>query len=59
MLANLFALLVGFALLSRHFEQSHLPQLMPRMLPDDWKGGLALLAWCSCSPASSTTSRPR
>jgi len=43
-LANLFALLVGFALLSRHFEESHVPQLMPRFLPDDWKGGLALLA---------------
>ena len=44
MLANLFALLVGFALLSRHFEQSHVPHLMPRLLPDDWKGGLVLLA---------------
>jgi Na+/H+ antiporter NhaD/arsenite permease-like protein len=44
LLANLFALLVGFALLSRHFEESHLPHLMPRLLPDGWKGGLALLA---------------
>ncbi len=44
LLANLFALLVGFALLSRHFEQSHLPHLMPRLLPDGWTGGLALLA---------------
>jgi len=43
-LANLFALLVGFALLSRHFEESHLPQLLPRLLPDDWKGGVVLLA---------------
>lgn len=43
-LANLFALLVGFALLSRHFEQSHLPHLLPRVLRDDWKGGFALLA---------------
>ena len=43
-LANLFALLVGFALLSRHFEQSNLPHWLPRLLPDDWKGGLALLA---------------
>jgi len=43
-LANLFALLVGFALLSRHFEQSQLPHLLPRILPDDWKGGLVLLA---------------
>ena len=38
-LVNLFALLVGFALLSRHFEQSRVPQLLPRLLPDDWKGG--------------------
>jgi Na+/H+ antiporter NhaD/arsenite permease-like protein len=43
-LANLFALLVGFALLSRHFEASHVPHLMPRVLPDDWKGGFTLLA---------------
>ena len=43
-LANLFALLLGFALLSRHFEQSQLPQVMPRVLPDDWKGGFVLLA---------------
>lgn len=43
-LANLFALLVGFALLSRHFEESHVPHLMPRVLPDDWKGGFTLLA---------------
>ncbi|HET9865033.1 MAG TPA: hypothetical protein VFP37_16430, partial [Steroidobacteraceae bacterium] len=44
LLANLFALLVGFALLSRHFELSGIPELMPRVLPDDWKGGLLLLA---------------
>jgi Na+/H+ antiporter NhaD/arsenite permease-like protein len=43
-LANLFALLVGFTLLSRHFEESCLPQMLPRVLPDDWKGGLVLLA---------------
>ena len=43
-LANLFALLVGFALLSRHFEESQLPRLLPRVLPDDWKGGVVLLA---------------
>ena len=41
---NLFLLLVGFALLSRHFAESHLPRLLPRILPDDWKGGLTLLA---------------
>src|SRR5262245_7671064 len=42
-LANLFALLVGFALLSRHFEESRVPQVLPRFLPDDWKGGFVLL----------------
>ncbi len=42
-LANLFLLLMGFALLSRHFEQSRIPDEMPAFLPDDWKGGLALL----------------
>src|SRR5688572_3634101 len=43
-LANLFALLVGFALLARHFEQSHVPHLLPRILPGSWYGGLTLLA---------------
>jgi Na+/H+ antiporter NhaD/arsenite permease-like protein len=43
MLANLFMLLMGFALLSRHFEQSGLPDEMPHWLPDDWKGGVVLL----------------
>ncbi|QIG91730.1 MULTISPECIES: SLC13 family permease [unclassified Bradyrhizobium] len=42
-LANLFLLLIGFALLSRHFEESRLPDKMPALLPDDWKGGLILL----------------
>jgi Na+/H+ antiporter NhaD/arsenite permease-like protein len=40
---NLFALLVGFAALSRHFEKSRIPALLPRLLPDGWTGGLALL----------------
>ncbi len=34
-LANLFGLLLGFALLSKHFEESRLPALLPRYLPDD------------------------
>jgi Na+/H+ antiporter NhaD/arsenite permease-like protein len=42
-LANLFLLLMGFALLSRHFEVSRVPDEMPALLPDDWKGGLVLL----------------
>jgi Na+/H+ antiporter NhaD/arsenite permease-like protein len=42
-IVNLFCLLVGFALLSNHFERSHLPLLLPKYLPDDWKGAFALL----------------
>jgi len=42
-LANLFLLLMGFALLSRHFEESKLPDLVPGFLPDDWKGAFLLL----------------
>ncbi|QDX79985.1 citrate transporter [Denitratisoma sp. DHT3] len=42
-LSNLLCLLLGFALLSRHFEKSHLPVILPRYLPDDWKGGFLLL----------------
>jgi len=42
-LSNLFLLLMGFALLSRHFEKSRIPDEMPAILPDDWKGGFALL----------------
>jgi Na+/H+ antiporter NhaD/arsenite permease-like protein len=42
-IANLFALLVGFALLANHFEQSHVPAILPRYLADDWKGGFMLL----------------
>ncbi len=42
-IANLFGLLLGFALLARHFELSQIPALLPRYLPDDWKGGFAML----------------
>lgn len=42
-LANLFLLLMGFALLSRHFEKSGVPDEMPAFLPDGWKGGFVLL----------------
>src|SRR5438105_14013498 len=42
-LTNLFLLLMGFALLSRHFEESRIPDEMPALLPDDWKGGVVLL----------------
>lgn len=42
--ANLACLLLGFAILSRHFEKSHVPLALPRLVPDDWKGCFALLA---------------
>ena len=42
-LANLFGLLMGFALLSRHFEESGVPNRLPDFLPDDWRGGFVLL----------------
>ena len=42
-LTNLLGLLLGFALLSRHFEDSRVPEVLPRFLPDDWKGAFILL----------------
>ncbi len=42
-LTNLFGLLMGFALLSKHFEESRIPAELPRFLPSEWKGGFALL----------------
>jgi Na+/H+ antiporter NhaD/arsenite permease-like protein len=42
-LANLFCLLMGFALLARHFEKSHVPVILPRFLPHDWKGAFLAL----------------
>jgi Na+/H+ antiporter NhaD/arsenite permease-like protein len=43
LLTNLFLLLVGFAFLARHFEESRVPDWMPAALPDNWTGGLVLL----------------
>ena len=42
-LTNLLGLLLGFALLSNHFERSKVPEVLPHFLPDDWKGGFLLL----------------
>lgn len=44
LLANLLLLLTGFAILARHFEDSHIPAVMPNLLPDNWTGGVVLLA---------------
>jgi Na+/H+ antiporter NhaD/arsenite permease-like protein len=42
-LVNLLLLLMGFALVARHFEESGVPAVLPRWLPDDWTGALWLL----------------
>ena len=42
-LTNLLCLLLGFALLSRHFEESEVPKVLPKYLPEDWKGPFVLL----------------
>ena len=42
-IANLGGLLLGFAVLSAHFEKSDVPKALPRFLPLDWKGPLVLL----------------
>jgi Na+/H+ antiporter NhaD/arsenite permease-like protein len=43
-LVNLLLLLLGFALLAKHFEDTEIPAVLPRWLPDDWKGCFVLLA---------------
>jgi Na+/H+ antiporter NhaD/arsenite permease-like protein len=42
-LINLLGLLLGFTLLSKIFEESSLPGMLPRYLPDDWRGPFLLL----------------
>src|SRR5258708_17421318 len=42
-LTNLLCLLLGFALLSRHFEKTRVPAVLPRFLPHDWKGAFIML----------------
>jgi len=43
LLANLLGLLVGFALLARHFEDSGVPEVLPKLLPEGWLGPFMLL----------------
>lgn len=40
---NLLGLLLGFAVLSKIFEESGVPDILPRYLPNDWKGPFLLL----------------
>jgi len=42
-LVNLLGLLLGFAILAKHFEESGIPQKLPEYLPSGWKGGWVLL----------------
>jgi len=44
-LLNLLGLLLGFAILSKIFEESHIPDMLPKYLPDDWKGPFVLLVF--------------
>jgi Na+/H+ antiporter NhaD/arsenite permease-like protein len=43
LLVNLLGLLLGFAILAKHFEESGLPDLMPHWLPNNWRGAFLLL----------------
>lgn len=40
---NLLGLLLGFAILAKIFEESGIPEALPKYLPDDWKGPFLLL----------------
>lgn len=42
---NLLGLLLGFAMLSKIFEESGVPEMLPKYLPNDWKGPFLLLVF--------------
>ena len=44
-IVNLLGLLLGFAILSKIFEESGVPDMLPKFLPDDWKGPFILLVF--------------
>ncbi len=44
-LLNLLGLLLGFAVLAKIFEESGVPEILPKYLPDDWKGPFVLLVF--------------
>ncbi len=44
-LLNLLGLLLGFAVLAKTFEESGVPDNLPKYLPNDWKGGFMLLVF--------------
>ena len=41
--SNIFLLITGFTIVAQYFERSNIPILVPKILPDDWKGGFCLL----------------
>lgn len=43
-LIGLLGLLLGFQILSKYFEESNIPEILPRFLPDSAMGGFVLLA---------------
>ncbi len=43
-LVNLIGLLFGFGILAKHFEESKVPEILPKILPVGWKGTFVLLA---------------
>ncbi len=42
---NLLGLLLGFAILAKIFEESGVPDVLPRYLPNDWRGPFILLVF--------------
>ncbi|MBP7398499.1 MAG: hypothetical protein KA954_02860 [Chitinophagales bacterium] len=44
-LVNLLGLLLGFAVLAKHFEESGVPDNLPKILPGGWQGCFVLLVF--------------
>jgi Na+/H+ antiporter NhaD/arsenite permease-like protein len=42
---NLLGLLLGFAILAKIFEESGIPEALPKILPNDWRGAFLLLVF--------------
>jgi Na+/H+ antiporter NhaD/arsenite permease-like protein len=42
---NLLGLLLGFAILAKIFEESGVPEALPKFLPNDWRGPFILLVF--------------
>jgi Na+/H+ antiporter NhaD/arsenite permease-like protein len=42
---NLLGLLLGFAILAKVFEESGVPEILPKYLPNDWRGAFILLVF--------------